>query len=308
MLVEVIRRAYLASLVPVVLNAILNEHQVVADIIAFVSKGDFPRSRLGEKQRGKILASWVTRKMRTIAQFGIRDPDGADSQITEVAEPRSGGPSSTRNSSMLGAGSLRHMDGSSVLAAEKRKLQQQEQQRQQERYTSLPTGISEMPAEYDNDSIEEAGPAEHEYGSDDTPTEAHNGHSELEDNQRDGSPVEISAGYYQHGDDRQFRQDWDAANRAIEASETDYYTDKPLPQRPNPTIELPSVSGPDRLIREDGSRSRPSQQPGGLRAVNRDEDDEEEWPQEAIMHMNLASSDADKRSSRGSGYGYGTAM
>ncbi|KAG4220765.1 hypothetical protein PC116_g30756, partial [Phytophthora cactorum] len=31
--------------------------------------------RLGEKQRGKILASWVTRKMRTVAQFAIRDPD-----------------------------------------------------------------------------------------------------------------------------------------------------------------------------------------------------------------------------------------
>ena len=54
----------------------LNEHQLVLDIVAFVQKGDFPRSRLGEKQRGKILATWVSRKMRTIAQFSIRDPDG----------------------------------------------------------------------------------------------------------------------------------------------------------------------------------------------------------------------------------------
>lgn len=76
--VEVTRKAYLASLVPVIVNAILNEHQVVADIVAFVSYGDFPRSRLGEKQRGKVLASWVTRKLRTIAQFSIREIEGGN--------------------------------------------------------------------------------------------------------------------------------------------------------------------------------------------------------------------------------------
>jgi len=89
-LVEILRRNFLASLVPVIVNAILNSHHLVVDIVAFVGKGDFPRSRLGEKQRGKILAGWVTRKMRTIAQFGIRDPDGADTQIPEIAEERTG--------------------------------------------------------------------------------------------------------------------------------------------------------------------------------------------------------------------------
>lgn len=74
-LVEVARKAYLASIVPVIVNAILNEHQIVVDIVAFVNKGDFPRSRLGEKQRGKILAGWVSRKMRTMAQFAIKDMD-----------------------------------------------------------------------------------------------------------------------------------------------------------------------------------------------------------------------------------------
>lgn len=62
-------------MVPVIVNAILNEHQIIVDIVAFVNKGDFPRSRLGEKQRGKLLAGWVTRKMRTLAQFSIRDVD-----------------------------------------------------------------------------------------------------------------------------------------------------------------------------------------------------------------------------------------
>jgi hypothetical protein len=74
-LVEVSRKPYLASIVPVIVNAILSEHQIIVDIVAFVSKGDFPRSRLGEKQRGKILAGWVTRKLRTLAQFAIRDLD-----------------------------------------------------------------------------------------------------------------------------------------------------------------------------------------------------------------------------------------
>ncbi|QKX61911.1 uncharacterized protein TRUGW13939_09067 [Talaromyces rugulosus] len=85
-LVEVTRKSYLASLVPVIVNAVLNDHQIVTDIVAFVSHGDFPRSRLGEKQRGKILGSWVTRKMRTIAQFSIRDADGGtDPQLAEHA-------------------------------------------------------------------------------------------------------------------------------------------------------------------------------------------------------------------------------
>jgi len=106
-LVEVRVKSYLASMVPVIVNAILNEHQLVVDIVAFVGKGDFPRSRLGEKQRGKILASWVTRKMypphftsgwysvagasanifllrrRTIAQFGIRDTDRNENHETD---------------------------------------------------------------------------------------------------------------------------------------------------------------------------------------------------------------------------------
>lgn len=86
--VEVTRKAYLASLVPVIVDAILAEHQVIADIVAFVSYGDFPRSRLGEKQRGKVLASWVTRKLRTIAQFSIRDLEGSDNPFGEVSHHR----------------------------------------------------------------------------------------------------------------------------------------------------------------------------------------------------------------------------
>ncbi|KAK9260896.1 hypothetical protein V1519DRAFT_447249 [Lipomyces tetrasporus] len=71
LVVEVSRKQFLASLVPVIVNAILNEHQIIVDVIAFVASGNFPRSRLREKQRGKILASWVTRKLKTISEFTI---------------------------------------------------------------------------------------------------------------------------------------------------------------------------------------------------------------------------------------------
>lgn len=98
--VEVTRKAYLASLVPVIVNAVLNEHQVIADIVAFVSQGDFPRSRLGEKQRGKVLASWVTRKLRTIAQFSIREAEGHENHLADAPQHRAS--RSSKPPSLLG--------------------------------------------------------------------------------------------------------------------------------------------------------------------------------------------------------------
>jgi hypothetical protein len=83
---EVLTDEHLPSIVPLAVNAVLSEHQVVIDVITFVARGDFPRSRLGEKQRGKILSHWVTRKLyifimtqingrRTIEQFTVREPE-----------------------------------------------------------------------------------------------------------------------------------------------------------------------------------------------------------------------------------------
>ncbi|KAK2814589.1 hypothetical protein FQN49_008145 [Arthroderma sp. PD_2] len=103
-LVEVTRKAYLASMVPVIVNSVLNEHQVVTDIVAFVPRGDFPRSRLGEKQRGKILATWVTRKLRTIAQFNIRDGGGHDTKAGEGPERRQ----SSKAGSIMDSSILQH--------------------------------------------------------------------------------------------------------------------------------------------------------------------------------------------------------
>jgi hypothetical protein len=102
-LVEIFRKNFLASIVPVIVNAILNNHHLVIDIVAFVQKGDFPRSRLGEKQRGKILAGWVTRKIQTIAQFGIREPEEDHiGQIAEESSPLKQTPGSRNGTNSMG--------------------------------------------------------------------------------------------------------------------------------------------------------------------------------------------------------------
>jgi hypothetical protein len=163
-LAEVHRKNFLASIVPVIVNAVLNAHQVVVDIVAFVGKGDFPRSRLGEKQRGKILASWVTRRLRTIAQFGIKDFDAP----TEVV--RNSGQSFRNGGSVRGSSSLREVGSLSQLDAS------QQQDQRTPGYIALPEGLAEMPAGDfgfpDDSSILESPPMGigNGGGSDSTPT------------------------------------------------------------------------------------------------------------------------------------------
>lgn len=337
MLVEVMRKAYLASIVPVIVNAILNEHQLVIDIVAFVSKGDFPRSRLGEKQRGKILASWVTRKMRTIAQFGIRDADGADSQITEVAEPRSG-MGSIRNGSLMGGQSIsRNVESLPPTAEHQHRSVPQDEKP----YAQLPTGISEMPADYAN-SIQESPPLPTDnekalYQNDATPTDERDTHFELADHHTAAnmSPADPPTQYYDHDnlDPQPYTQpdatEFHANNN--NAHQYSRYAD-------TPTLSLPSVTGPDSLMpdndlwnppsshhhqyqqqqqqQEEHQRPRPAVSgTGGLRVANADYSDDEqqeEWPQEAIMHMNLSSGGRRFSGSRGEGRydgsGYGGAI
>lgn len=71
LVVECIQNSHLAALVPVIVNTVLDEHQFVIDIVAFVDRGQFPRSRLNEKQRGKILAAWVTKKLKIKGIYGV---------------------------------------------------------------------------------------------------------------------------------------------------------------------------------------------------------------------------------------------
>lgn len=129
-------RAFLASLVPVIVNTVLNEHQLVLDIVAFVAFGDFPRSRLGEKQRGKVLGNWVSRKMRTIAQFGIRDPD-AEGSVSTVGPEDGMGRRASGQSGMAGGSMTQGVPGSSL--------------RHSESITQMP--VAEEPADMDDEQL-----------------------------------------------------------------------------------------------------------------------------------------------------------
>lgn len=330
-LVEVMRKAYLASIVPVIVNSILSEHQVIVDIIAFVSKGDFPRSRLGEKQRGKILASWVTRKMRTIAQFGIRDADAADSQITEVAEPRS------RVGSVVGKGSsLRNVE--TIIDARPMNGRDSQQQPLMHDYSILPTGVSEMPAAAYESSIGESPPIATNAHEDpeETPVDASNRHSYFHSENpdynkslpTDPSPPELPAHSYEERPDEPPPNMNDPAGPVFEIT----------PPKPRHTQARPVLSGRDSLPSQ--QQLRLHQPPlatsernfshqsshqrdlsgrsgaGRLRIANAGGDDEAaDWPQEALMHMNLSSGGDDRRGegSRGGwdgydGRGYGSAL
>lgn len=332
-LVEVIRKAYLASIVPVIVNAVLNEHQLIVDIVAFVSRGDFPRSRLGEKQRGKILAGWVTRKMRTIAQFSIRDADGADSQITEIPEPRSG------VGSIIGKGSsLRNVEtaGSSTIHGEER------QQPTKHNY-ALPTGISEMPTEGYDSPAQESPPTPLETEDrGNTPTESQSPQYFASEDQLYSpdhpSPLELSASSYRSelsGTPSHHELAATSYHPELEAHTTTYHSELPanpyhpttypdadpnepvfeiIPPKPRHTSR-PALAGHDPLpsqriqqplpplprapMRPSAAHDGPSTAGlGKLRIANQISDDEkdeaDEWPREALMHMNLASGNGNR--------------
>lgn len=318
------RKAYLASIVPVIVNAILNEHQLIVDIIAFVSKGDFPRSRLGEKQRGKILASWVTRKMRTIAQFGIRDADAADSQITEVAEPRS------RVGSVVGKGSsLRNVETIDARPINGRDTQQQQQEPLMHDYSIIPPGVSEMPAAQYESSIVESPPLATNDVEDtnETPVNSSNrhsyfnfedsaynqphhpnnpqplelpGHPSYEEHQRSNEPppntnnpagpvFEITPPKPRHTHQQQQQQQ----ARTVLAGDRNS-----LPSQQQLRFHQTPSDGSDRgpsqpyhssSYQEDlTGRSRTGT--GRLRIANAGTEDEKaDWPQEVLMHMSLSS-------------------
>lgn len=275
-LVEVARKAYLASLVPVIVNAILNEHQIVADIVAFVNKGDFPRSRLGEKQRGKILGSWVSSKMRTMAQFGIRDADGGISELTEVVEQRQSAPTSLRNSSVV-ANSLRNIEPAPKI------IEQRELEKQHEAGSLFsPTKTGESTAQPYNDSIVDSttlgGGSIHR--SDDTPTEPNSNNFEspttpgiiLTDENTNIPTLSTQAQNHQ----TTFMDDYKAP-------------DVPPPVGPKPSSmapqlpALPAVDG-----REGDLWTLPSQRRYGDFKLQHPAGEGDDWPQEALMHMNLA--------------------
>lgn len=343
-LVEVIRKSYLASIVPVIVDGILNAHQLVVDIVAFVARGDFPRSRLGEKQRGKILSGWVSRKMRTLAQFGIRDSEHVESHMNAVTRtPPHLAPTSVRN-------------GSLVASSLSRAHSLAESQQGQRDYAPLPTGISEMPADFDgapNDGLGQG--INGASGDDRTPTDVHTHRFELPDtstgDQLRGPPsitttatlteqrtTQPSSNYILQDHPHPGPED-EGSPQFISSLSSLTLQDHIPPQPPakpgtdgrlggSSTTNTSSSQAPVAADRISTPRSRsnynsdnspssnrkslggdlwtlPSQKPlpapqtGGLRAVNMDPDDiaaaeeEEEWPQEALMHMHYGNDGAE---------------
>ncbi|POS85972.1 hypothetical protein EPUL_002722, partial [Erysiphe pulchra] len=263
LLVEVGRQCYLASIVPVIVNAILNEHQIIIDIIAFVKKGDFPRSRLGEKQRGKILASWVTRKLQMMAQFRIRDPESGLSDVTEIHEPRSRIASPTNVSTRTN--SLQNNEAVSPSSERGFRLQNTKSQLN---YVSLPLGISEMSAE-NYEVAPKISPTQETFfstTSDSTPTDAqyYQSGSKIKDQDTDG--------YF--GDT--FAHELPGAEAASLSKESILQDEEKVRRK------LPGVDGRDLW-------TLPSQRPSRERQKdkNDDNDDDESWKDDAIMHMNL---------------------
>ena len=336
MLVEVVRKAYLASIVPVIVNAVLNEHQLVVDIVAFVSKGDFPRSRLGEKQRGKILASWVTRKLRTIAQCGSRDADGADSLITDGAEPRS-----TLGSAVGVSSSLRNVETIHAPSAN------QAQQKVQD-YATLPTGISEMPATYESSIVESPPLPPADEDKDDTPTEARNTNnfsSRVDESRpynprKESLPSQNDSGlpspeHYPNYAAYTTNHEPDPTLGKPTIPSFEFVSDTPAPPArydSKPTLtssqrtrgaegDLSSLPSQQRQPQQSSRTTRPAGPNHTPSARSSDHyeiggDGDDDWRQEAIMHMNLAR-DGSKRDAHvgdrsgglygaydGSGYGH----
>ncbi|KAG5437563.1 hypothetical protein PCANB_000991 [Pneumocystis canis] len=83
-LIEVDCDAHLPSIVPAIINTILRGYQLIVNIVVFIAKGDFPRSRFGEKQRGKILSLWLTKKLKILNKFIIHEQETSISRTLDI--------------------------------------------------------------------------------------------------------------------------------------------------------------------------------------------------------------------------------
>ena len=255
---EVRTRAFLASLVPVIVNTVLNEHQLVLDIVAFVAFGDFPKSRLGEKQRGKVLGNWVSRKMRTIAQFSIRDPD-AEGSVSTVGPEDAIGRRGSGQSGAAGGSMTRMPPGSSL--------------RHSESITHMP--VAEEPGEMENEMLtlhtqhHGAPPERSDSRNDATPT---NERPMYLNTTTDYSPID-GLSYDSPDDMRRADYNHDYQMRASYGAPPEAYNPYDIPDTEPVPHELEGSGG--------GGG-------GGLRVANRTSDrPSDDWEQEALRSLNL---------------------
>lgn len=73
-----------SSLVPLIVNTVLSKHHLIVDIVSFIKKGEFPISRLGTKQRARIIDAWVQGVIPIAALYGVNH--GENSMIKLVKE------------------------------------------------------------------------------------------------------------------------------------------------------------------------------------------------------------------------------
>jgi hypothetical protein len=250
-LVEVNRKPYLASIVPVIVNTILNEHQIIVDIVAFVNKGDFPRSRLGEKQRGKILAGWVTRKLRSLAQFSIRDLD-AEAMENAGVDNTEAHRMSTGSGRSIGlppatSSSLRNVEPAPQI------LEQEELDHQMDRMADITPAAQRAMAHGQALDYGHDGPQEMMIGT------AIGGSEQVSPTT---SPPPSGPGYQQPAQSFGGGYGQQGNHTPGHGSGDGQGT---------PQIRLPSVDGRENMWLE-----------------KREGDNEEDWTADAIMHMNLA--------------------
>lgn len=74
----------LAALVPLIVNTVFSKHHLIVDIVAFIKKGEFPISRLGTKQRARIVDAWVQGILPVKVTFGVNY--GENSMIKLIKE------------------------------------------------------------------------------------------------------------------------------------------------------------------------------------------------------------------------------
>ena len=77
MVCESRRHRHLASLVPLIANTVFSKHHLMVDIVAFMSRGQFPILRLGTKQRARIVDAWVQGVLPVVATYGVNNGEKA---------------------------------------------------------------------------------------------------------------------------------------------------------------------------------------------------------------------------------------
>lgn len=74
----------LSAIVPLIVNTVFSKHHLLIDIVAFIKKGEFPISRLGTKQRARIVDAWVQGIIPLSVLYGVNY--GENSMIKLIKE------------------------------------------------------------------------------------------------------------------------------------------------------------------------------------------------------------------------------